>query len=49
MGITYGYAYRSKPGVDELSELVLSGGYFEVTWVGKIEGSGTGEGDPIGN
>ena len=49
MGITRVAADRSKPGVDEGSGLVLSSGYFEVTWVGKLYSTGFGEGDPIGN
>ena len=29
--------------------LVLSGGSFEVTWVGNLEGVGLGESDPMGD
>ena len=34
---------------DEGSGLVLSGGSFEVTWVGNLEGVGLGESDPMGD
>ena len=47
--ITLGSEYISKNGSDEVSGLVLLGGYFEVTWFGNIEGSGHVEGDTIGN
>ena len=40
---------RSKPGVDEGSQLVLSGSSFEVTQVGNLEGEGPGEGHPLDN
>ena len=40
---------RIKPGVDEGSGLVLSGGYFEGTLIGNFEGAGPVEGYPLGN
>ena len=49
LGITLGSASRRKTVVDEGSGLVLSGGSFEVTWVGNLEGVGLGEGDPMGD
>ena len=49
LGITRGAEDRSKPGVGEVSGLVLLGGYFEVTWDGNIEGEGTVEGDTLCN
>ena len=49
MRITLGSEYISKNGSDEVSGLVLLGGYFEVTWFGNIEGSGHVEGDTLGN
>ena len=47
--ITLGAADRGKTGIDEVSGMVLSGGLFEVTWVGNHEGAGSVEGDPVGN
>ena len=41
LGITHGAAGRSKPGLEEGSGLVLSGGSFEVTWVINLEVVGT--------
>ena len=49
MDITLGVADRSKPGVDEGSRLVLSGGSFGVTWVVILESAGTGDSDPLGS
>ena len=49
LGITLGAADIIKHCVDEGSGLVLSGGSFDVTCVGNLEGEGTGEGDPMGN
>ena len=43
LGIKIGVAYRINPGVDEGSGLVLSYGYFGVTWVGNLDSEGTGE------
>ena len=48
LGITRGYTDRSKPGVDEVTGLVLSGGSFEVTWDGNLEFVDTGQGDLLG-
>ena len=36
LGITLGVLYRSKPGVDEVSEMVLSGVSVDINWVGNI-------------
>ena len=44
MGITLGAAYKIKPGFDEGSGLVLSGGSFEVTSVINLEVADPGEG-----
>ena len=49
LGITQGAAERIKPGVDEGSGLVVSGGSFEGTFFSYLEGSGLLEGDPVGN
>ena len=49
MGIKFGDKHRSKPAVDKISGLVLSSGSFDVTWIGKIEGAGAGQGDTMGN
>ena len=49
MSITLGAADRRKPGVDEGSGMVLSGGSFEVNLVGNIDFVGPGEGYPIRN
>ena len=49
LGITLGAADRSKPGVDEVSGLVLADGSGEVTWVGNLEVAGLVEGGPLGN
>ena len=49
LGITLGVSDRSKPGVDKVSGLVLSGGYYGVTWVGNLESAGPGEGEPLNN
>ena len=49
MGIILGDAYRSKPGVDEGSGVVLSGGSIEFTWVDNLEGAGPGGGEPLSN
>ena len=42
MEIKLGTLERIKPGVDEGSGMVLSGGSFEITWVGNLEGEGPG-------
>ena len=47
--ITLGDADRSKPDVDELTWLVLSGGSIEVTWVGNLEGVGPDDSDYLIN
>ena len=44
-----GVADRIKPGVDEGSGIVLSGGSFWFTWVGNLDISVPIEGDPHGN
>ena len=49
LGIPHRATYRSKPGVDEVSGLVLSEGYLEVNSVGNLEGAGPGEGYPLVN
>ena len=49
LGSTLGYAGRSKPGVDEGSGVVLSGGSIEFTWVDNLEGAGPGGGEPLSN
>ena len=41
--ITLVVVYSSKPGVDGVSGMVLSGGYFGVTWVGNKLGISDGE------
>ena len=48
MGIALGDSDRSKPGVDEVSGLVLSDGYFEGNWYGNIDGAGPGEDKTMG-
>ena len=42
LGITLGVVDRSKPGVDVVSGLVLSGVFFLVTWAGNLESAGPG-------
>ena len=42
LGITSGSVDRRKPGVDEVSGLVLSGGPSEGTWVDNFEDAGPG-------
>ena len=49
LGITLVASDRSKPGVDEGSWMVLSGGSFEITWIINLEDEGTGEGDTMDN
>ena len=39
---------RSKPGVDKLSGLFLSGGSFGINWFGNLESAEPGEGDTMG-
>ena len=49
LGIPLVVADRSKPAVDEVLRLVLSGGSFGVTSAGKLESEGPGEVDPMVN
>ena len=49
LGITLRYSDKSKPGVDEVSGLVLSEVSLEVNSVGNLEGAGPGEGYPLVN
>ena len=48
MGFTLGATYRSKLGVHEISELILSGVFFEDAWDSNFEGEGPGEGKTMG-
>ena len=49
LGILLGSAKRIKPGVDEGSGMILSGGSFGVNWVGNLESAGPREVDTLGN
>ena len=49
MSIIHRSSCRIKPGVYEGPEIVLSGGYFEGTWYGNLEGAGPVEGDNMVN